>query len=144
MGDSSTSFSALCSAVPQVPASSHSASRLGWRPLPNASLGRRLCRNCRLGSACLAELDDARISILMSRSSPAHLSSQSGVSSTSCICNYDCPNDYRRHQICPIDILANLSLSVLSSASFAGKQLQRPMRPSLRPPFSLTKRIRQR
>lgn len=61
--DSSMRFSALCSAVPQVPASaSRSASKSGWRPLPNASLDRRLCRNCRLGSACLAEFDDANIS----------------------------------------------------------------------------------
>lgn len=36
--DLSMSFSALCSAVLQVPASaSHSASKLGWRPLPNQS-----------------------------------------------------------------------------------------------------------
>ena len=68
-------FSAPCSAVPQVPASaSHSAPRWAWRPLPNASLDRRLRRNCRLGCACLAEHKDANI-VFMTRESLAPVSS---------------------------------------------------------------------
>ncbi|KAJ8118055.1 hypothetical protein OPT61_g880 [Boeremia exigua] len=57
VSDSMTSFSAHCSAVPQVP--SYGAPRLGWRPLPDPRSDRRFCRNCRLGCACPAELDDA-------------------------------------------------------------------------------------
>jgi hypothetical protein len=61
INDAMMRFSAHCSAIPQVPASaSHSAPSWAWRPLPNASLDRRLCRNCRLGCACLAEHDDAK------------------------------------------------------------------------------------
>jgi len=96
------SFSAQCSAVPQVPASaSRRASTLGWWPLPNARLGRTLCRNRRLGCACPAELDDANTRNYESRLTGSSLESCSEQNpyrrAHMCIC--DCSSDDDDHPI---------------------------------------------